>query len=369
MEIINCKYNTLPEQVQENKDNIIKLAKQISEINDFNFMGEWISNNEYKVNDIVTYNNSIYVVIQDIDNSTIPPSQDIQHFYLTITPPSESNPNLLINGDFRVNQRGQEVYDTEGFCVDRWYFKGVTHDTLQTNFNAKTKTFTMNNISAYNLPSFGLFQYIENSNVLLGKTVTLSVKLNGNLYSVTGNIAENYSENDQIASIKLESDEDLNYVSRLSLYWNNTLKMLQFQIMVHVKAGYEYSMQLSEAKLEIGSVATAFSPRPYAEELAMCQRYYQKLRVNDVQYCSNVNTIYPNINLIQTLRTRPTISVITYPSIRGNGGILGNVDNLTSDSLKDNILMCVTNASSLGVVTGQIYTVTNGEIIADAEIY
>ena len=34
-----------------------------------------------------------------------------------------SNPNLLINPDFRVNQRGQNEYST-GYTVDRWYSPG-----------------------------------------------------------------------------------------------------------------------------------------------------------------------------------------------------------------------------------------------------
>ena len=32
-----------------------------------------------------------------------------------------SNPNLLINGDFRVNQRGLPEYTSTGFSVDHWY--------------------------------------------------------------------------------------------------------------------------------------------------------------------------------------------------------------------------------------------------------
>ena len=34
-----------------------------------------------------------------------------------------SNPNLLINPDFRINQRGQAEY-TSGYTVDRWYSPG-----------------------------------------------------------------------------------------------------------------------------------------------------------------------------------------------------------------------------------------------------
>jgi hypothetical protein len=34
--------------------------------------------------------------------------------------------------------------------------------------------------------------------------------------------------------------------------------------------------KIKQVKLEVGSAATAFTPRPFAEELALCKRYYQK---------------------------------------------------------------------------------------------
>jgi hypothetical protein len=40
---------------------------------------------------------------------------------------------------------------------------------------------------------------------------------------------------------------------------------------------------LNWVKLELGSTATAFSPRPYAEELAMCQRYFQPVKVEHIR--------------------------------------------------------------------------------------
>ena len=36
-----------------------------------------------------------------------------------------------------------------------------------------------------------------------------------------------------------------------------------------------------ETKLEVGSVVTPFIARPYGEELALCQRYFQYIRGSD----------------------------------------------------------------------------------------
>jgi hypothetical protein len=37
-----------------------------------------------------------------------------------------SNPNLLINPDFKVNQRGATSYEKQGYSVDRWKIWNVT---------------------------------------------------------------------------------------------------------------------------------------------------------------------------------------------------------------------------------------------------
>ena len=37
-----------------------------------------------------------------------------------------SNPNLLINPDFKINQRGATSYERQGYSVDRWKISNVT---------------------------------------------------------------------------------------------------------------------------------------------------------------------------------------------------------------------------------------------------
>ena len=293
-------------------------------------------------------------------------TSDISGFVLspaTITPNQItkfiSNPNLLINGDFRVNQRGQTLYEmTFGrvYTVDRW---GIWSNNC--TFNAETKTLT-------NLVTSGnaiMSQYIEDSEALFGKTLTLSVNLNDTIHTVTGTIANSYDNATSDTVIFIKEIKDMGVlVSYIRAVWDYSRQQIRIDIGCTPTGN---NVTIKYVKLEIGSVATEFSPRPYADELAMCQRYYQKLRIHDTQYCANVNAMYPNINLVQTLRKVPTINVVTYPSVRGNGANLGLIDNLTADLVRDNILMCTTNASSLGVVVGQLYAITNGEITADAE--
>lgn len=223
----------------------------------------------------------------------------------------QSSPNLLINGNFEINQRGKEVYNTLGYCVDRWYFNGNTDDTLVVEFNSKTKIFRMYNItgSVIDTNRVGLYQYIENSEELLGKNVTISVKINGVLYSVSGKIDDSYSEDTDIISTTTEYSSATNYGSLL-LSWNNDIKKLVFKIAFN-SVLIDFNNKVEEAKLEVGSVATPYSPRPYAEELAMCQRYYQELF--DVTFAPTAYYASPT-RLIFPVEMRTTPTVKTYPA-------------------------------------------------------
>ena len=67
-------------------------------------------------------------------------------------------------------------------------------------------------------------------------------------------------------------------------------------------------------KLELGSVATPFETRPMQTELALCQRYYQRLSsVTDAYFATGVaissTTFRVYVPYAQTFRALPTLSV------------------------------------------------------------
>lgn len=199
----------------------------------------------------------IFIQTSDISGFVLSPS--------TITPSQiekfVSNPNLLINGDFRVNQRGEPSYSGDNsvkYFVDRWCFywsSGLSYDT-----QSKLLTATSNGSIA---------QYIEDSQQLLGKTLTLSCKVNGIIYYKTATLNSSYNSNTYII------DENIgNTGFKMQLYWTSSSSLLRVSLATN---SAPTSITIDYIKLEIGSVATALSPRPYAEELAMCQRYYLPL--------------------------------------------------------------------------------------------
>ena len=72
---------------------------------------------------------------------------------------------------------------------------------------------------------------------------------------------------------------------------------------------------LTGLQLELGNVATPFEHRSYGEELALCQRYYQQIKGQNLVgtgavYSSGLDT-YIGISLKQTMRANPTVSWTT----------------------------------------------------------
>jgi hypothetical protein len=70
---------------------------------------------------------------------------------------------------------------------------------------------------------------------------------------------------------------------------------------------------ITGVQLEVGSTATSFDYRPYGTELALCQRYYYRIKVDAVsrllavagQCASSVGGFVTNTFPV-TMRTRPT---------------------------------------------------------------
>ena len=163
-----------------------------------------------------------------------------------------SNPNLLINGDFKVNQRGETTYTEAGkYTVDRWRLVG------------------------------GSVEVVENG-----------IKLNGTIVQ------------------KLEHSPSMQVVASSNAgtisYSNGAVTLSTTTATI-----------ITYAKLEVGTTATPFSPRSYAEELAMCQRYYWKWKSanrNNSTYgelgfgvLSSTTVGFINISIPTTMRIIPTL--------------------------------------------------------------
>lgn len=154
-----------------------------------------------------------------------------------------SNPNLLINPDFEINQRGLNSYTSNGYTVDRWKISNAT-------LNATTKT-----LSNPNSTGGDFLQSLENK-----PTGTFTVTLN--VASVTGTVKFLWQDGSTPKTgVAISKGVNTYTFTASSLTW------------VGVQIASGASIQLSYMKLEQGAVATPFvAPNP-AEEMMKCQRY------------------------------------------------------------------------------------------------
>lgn len=153
-----------------------------------------------------------------------------------------SNPNLLINPDFKINQRGATSYEQQGYSVDRWKIWNVTV-TPSSNGGITIKNDKYTDSGTF-------IQVLENATE--GDS-TLSCYVT----SVSGTVTMVSDDNSQVVL-----KQGLNVVHTSKSTKNFTIFLNQGT-----------SITLKWVKLEQGKVTTSFiAPNP-AEELEKCLRF------------------------------------------------------------------------------------------------
>ena len=182
-----------------------------------------------------------------------------------------SNPNLLINPDFRINQRGQAEY-TSGYTVDRWYSPGKCSAAPISGGVKLTSTVTASSTTHAFWQDFE-FPLPPGKYTLSLKAADVTGVWAARIRTVTaaGDYVDSYytlalREGVNKVSVDLPDGE---YISAVSIGFNKG-----------TEAGN--SLKLTWVKLEAGSAATPFVPPDPALELLKCQRYYQIRSTNDI---------------------------------------------------------------------------------------
>lgn len=165
-----------------------------------------------------------------------------------------SNPNLLINPDFKINQRGKSTYSSTGAgaTVDRWL-----------GTNVKTVVNSDNTVTVSSLSGTGYYTQHE-ENISYGKhTYSIYVQ------AITGTVKAFYKSKDS-------KDIELGTLKQgLNTFTSVDDGFKSFFLSI---AGGS-SVTLKYAKVEQGAVATAFIAPNMAEEITKCKRYFQVLNV------------------------------------------------------------------------------------------
>lgn len=285
-----------------------------------------------------------------------------------------SNPNILINGDFAINQRGQTSYTgATNYTVDRWQ-RGTSFITASVlnkgvRLTASTSATTGENFYLYN-------QTIEDYAKYAGQIVTASLAYENNTFA-NGKINIRCDNTSNYSSATMSTSGIITFTLTLPSSITSSLKLI---ITGSHTNGTAETIDLLYAKLELGSIATPFIPPLTAEELPKCQRYYQKIMTLSglnifgfgvLRDTTNLRTAVP---ISVPLRTTPTVAVIGSRSFNFATNTTYTPDGATtiSGASPNQIYLQTLHSVSMGTVGTfmQLFGNTATDYISfDAEIY
>jgi hypothetical protein len=111
------------------------------------------------------------------------------------------------------------------------------------------------------------------------------------------------------------------------------------------------NFHLTGVQLELGSTATEFEHRSYGEELALCQRYYQKTSNGTwAGFFSGSANLYFSVNLTCPLRASPTVGFTT---VSGGANFTAvQHDNTDSSSSTPTVNANLSDSTNLQLICG-----------------
>lgn len=194
-----------------------------------------------------------------------------------------SNPNLLLNSNFKVDQRGRGTYTNNTtkptYTLDRWMSIN-TEVVYNVDGTATITSLATTDTSAW------FKQILEHA---INDTCTLSC----NITAVTGS-AYLYNHANGKKIVKGLNTVTLSYLKEAS---------------IELKQGA--SITIEWIKLEKGSKATAYVAPNYANELQRCMMYYNVVNTSLNGYFTT--QMYVGCETLLNMRTKPTV--------KGVGGI------------------------------------------------
>ena len=256
-----------------------------------------------------------------------------------------TNPNLLDNPWFTVNQRGGASYATlNEYTVDRW--KHPYGGTITVSSGGLSASGSIGS------PTTIRQTFEQPSSDFIGKTLTISALIDGTIYSFTKEIESNAENGDVLVS----SDGTWATMDTRSTNFN-------------VNIAWCGSHTIRAVKLEIGSTSTLHldTAPDYTTELLKCQRYFRRLTpVSNNEVIVSGFTwgtgnalcyapIVPTMRATPTLTTSGTFSFKTYTttvssvSIQRDSGCSASLLGLyisKASSFTDNVVGSLIGTSS-----------------------
>lgn len=272
---------------------------------------------------------------------------------------SVSNQNLIVNGDFKINQRGKTNYlEDNKYTVDRWQLIGG-------NITVNSDGSVTHNAA---LRGQGIRQFIDHPELLSGMTTTFTVKteniLDAEMRVMINNVQYSYI-NSNISDNK--------YLIMTTIF--PELKESD-KVCLELYSRYDNkSVNWIWAKLETGDYIPGFHPRTYAEELLLCKRYYQKFGYETEyealgigQFNTN-NTIFASGLYATEMRVKPTMKLTGELNVRSANLYLKATKVENFGSRKSYQLSITTSGTQTAGMACDLFLAQNSFLEYDAEMY
>jgi len=289
-----------------------------------------------------------------------------------------STNNLLINGNFAVNQRGGVNTTINTYALDRWRsYGGPLGFTISQQNNISNGSLTSSkyairvarNSGNSQTNNTGIAQGVETLSCqgIAGTQMTLSffarkgADFSSNVLKYIIFFGQGIDQNPVGMTSQTSSSSDATLATTFTKYTKTvTVPANTSQITVAFAfdpigtAGSNDWFEIAECQLERGSVASTFVHRLHNDELLLCKRYFQIIKGNSdlVMFGSGrasgtSNALVP-VQLAVPLRASPTISSTNYSGWGTSGAHTASSTTPSVQSFNDTDNQLNMNFGSLG---------------------
>jgi hypothetical protein len=251
--------------------------------------------------------------------------------------------NLIINGDFQVNQRGTSISSTVSDyhhgAADRWSFYRYGGTAIQAVVDTKeilpdgtplrrylrttsdtTRVFNsykVEDVLQFNNQLVTLSGWVKSSSSgIIGTDLEAGGALNFGTGGSTGVAIVGFGDGTKTGTTiasnwkRFEITFKVKDLSGYTIGPSNT-SFLQLYITSDSQSNATGALDLAKVQLELGRIATPLEHRSYGEELAACQRFYQLLSVGTVFGATGTSNHQIGSYSISPMRATPTATVVS----------------------------------------------------------
>ena len=262
---------------------------------------------------------------------------------------SAGRKNLIINGGFEVSQRGSYTSATSAahnvYYLDRWKadhggsvtatFNQITTDLPKQYRNLSNTGLRFQATSTNANGYLGFRQRYEHMDGIDGKYVTISAWVKSNRNAVLIHYDGSGAPYQYAQHSGGGSWEYLSYTT----FINHSGGYNYFDVFMIDPVTYGYMsinsgdyVEVTNYQVEIGKNATDFEHRSYGEELALCQRYFGKIRLANQEWIYNesnsANQKWHQIYIPFSMRTNPSVDVSGLTNGNAVGGLTGVINGV-----------------------------------------